>query len=215
MRDIVKISLRIILLIIILILVTRIFKRADEDLILSPGTSVFSKGNAPDNTRNEIIGQLRKFQAGYTEREIGQLDTFMQSLYSRENILILGTMPGEIYSGFERATSLVQSDWESWGDCKFSFDNANISSSGNIAWFSTRGFVKFDLSRLLVLPLRFTGIMVKEDQIWKFQQQQFQFDIDFSFSLLASLILFIWILVSLVNLIIKLVRSRLHNLPGV
>ena len=123
-------------------------------------------------------------------------------------------MPGEIFSGYERATYLVQNDWESWGDCKFSVDSANISSSGNIAWFSTRGFVKFDLSRLLVVPLRFTGIMVKEDQIWKFQQQQFQFDIDFSFSLLASLILFIWILVSLVNLLIKFGRSRLHNVTA-
>jgi hypothetical protein len=56
--------------------------------------------------------------------------------------------------------------------------------------------------------------MVKEDQIWKFQQQQFQFDIDFSFSLLASLILFIWILVSLVNLLIKFGRSRLHNVTA-
>jgi len=54
MKDIVRISLRIILLIIILILVTRIFKRADEDLILSPVASVFSKGNAPDNTRMRL-----------------------------------------------------------------------------------------------------------------------------------------------------------------
>ena len=214
MKDIVRISLRIILLIIILILVTRIFKRADEDLILSPVASVFSKGNAPDNTRNEIIDQLRKFQVGYSKRDIGQVDAFMQSLYSMENILILGTMPGEIYSGYERATSLVKSDWESWGDCKFSIDSANISSSGNTAWFSARGYVKFDLSRLLVLPLRFTGVMVKEDQIWKFRQQQFQFDIDFSFSLLASLILFIWILVSLVYLMIKLFRSRFRNVTA-
>ena len=132
----------------------------------------------------------------------------MQSLYSRENILILGTMPGEIFSGYERATYLVQTDWESWGDCRFIVDSANISSMGNIAWFSTRGYVKFDLSRLLVLPLRFTGILVKEDQVWKFQQQQFQFDIDFSFSLIASLILAVWFFISLITLAIDISSSN-------
>ena len=161
MKDIVRILLRIILLFIILLLITRIFKRADEKMILSPVKSFYSKGNAPDSTRMEIIEQLNKFQDGYSKRDPKNIDTFMQSLYSRENILILGTMPGEIYSGYEKATRLVKSDWDSWGDCKFEIDSANISSSGNTAWFSTRGYVEFDLSSLLVIPLRLTGIMVK------------------------------------------------------
>jgi hypothetical protein len=203
MKDIVRILLRIIFLFIILILITRIFKRADEKMILSPAKSFFSKGNAPDSTRVEIIEQLNKFQDGYSKRDPKNIDTFMQSLYSRENILILGTMPGEIYSGYEKATRLVKSDWDSWGDCKFEIDSANISSSGNTAWFSTRGYVEFDLSSLLVIPLRLTGIMVKEDQEWKFQQQQFQFDIDFSFSLIATLVVSGWILISIIILSVK------------
>ena len=127
----------------------------------------------------------------------------MQSLYSRENILILGTMPNEVYIGYEAASQLVKSDWESWGDCRFDIDSANISVSGNTAWFATRGLVEFDLSGLLVIPLRLTGVMVKEDQVWKFQQQQFQFDIDFSFSLVAILIISCWILISIITLSIK------------
>jgi hypothetical protein len=206
MKDIVKILLRIIFLFIILLLITRIFKRADEKTILSPVKSYYSKGNAPDSTRMEIIKQLNKFQDGYSKRDPNNIDTFMQSLYSRENILILGTMPGEIYSGHENATRLVRSDWDSWGDCKFEIDSANISSSGNTAWFSTRGYVKFDLSGLLVIPLRLTGIMVKEDQEWKFQQQQFQFDIDFSFSLIATLIVSGWIFISLIILSAKTIK---------
>jgi hypothetical protein len=206
MKEIIKILVRILLLLFILFLVTRIFKRADEKMILSPASSVYSKGNAPEATRQEIISQLRKFQDGYTNRDINQVGTFMQSLYSKENILILGTMPREVYNGFDRAASLVQTDWESWGDCKFLIDSANISSAGNIAWFATRGFVRFDLPKFLVLPLRFTGIMIKEDQVWKFQQQQFQFDIDFSFSLFASLILLVWILVNLIMLAVESVK---------
>jgi len=206
MKDIVKILLRIVLLLVILFLVTRIFKKADEQKIASPATAVYSLGNAPDSTRREIIDQLNKFQDGYSNRDTSQVKTFMESLYSRKNVLILGTNPNEIFSGYERASSLVKSDWESWGDCKFNVDSANISSAGDIAWFSTRGYVEFDLSKLLVIPLRLTGIMVKEDGTWKFQQQQFQFDIDFSFALLAILILAAWILVSLVTLAVVSVR---------
>jgi hypothetical protein len=206
MKDIVRIILRIILLFVILLLVTRLFKRADEKIILFPGKSIYSKGNAPDKTRMEIIDKLKKFQDGYSKRDTKNVDPFMQSLYSKENLLVLGTMPDEIYCGYEKATRLVETDWESWGDCKFEIDSANISSLGNTAWFSTRGYVKFDLSKLLVMPLRLTGIMVKEDQEWKFQQQQFQFDIDFSFSLLATLMLSAWILISLSTLAIKTVK---------
>ena len=211
MKDLSKILLRILLLLIVLFLVTRLFKRADENLILFPKESFYCKGNAPDSIRMEIISQLKKFQDGYSKRDSKNIDTFMQSLYSRENILILGTMPNEIYSGYEKATRLVESDWESWGDCKFEIDSANVSSLGNTAWFSTIGYVKFDLSRLLVIPLRLTGIMVKEDQEWKFQQQQFQFDIDFSFSLLAILLLSSWLLISLVNLAIKIVKMLINK----
>lgn len=203
MKDIVGIIFRIVILFIILFFVTRLFKRADEKIILSPAESFYSPGNAPDSTRMEIIGQLKKFQDGYSRRDSKDIDTFMQSLYSRENILILGTMPNEIYSGYENAARLVESDWDSWGDCRFETDSANISSSGNTAWFSTRGYVKFDLTKLLVIPLRLTGVMVKEENVWKFRQQQFQFDIDFTFCLLATLILSVWIITCLITLVIK------------
>ncbi len=206
MNDIIQILARVFLLFILLFLVTRVFKKADEKVILSPAKAFYSKGNSPDSTRMEIIEQLKKFQNGYSKRDPGNIDTFMQSLYSKENILILGTMPNEIYPGYEKATQLVKTDWESWGNCKFEIDSANISSLDNTAWFSTKGYVEFDLSSLLVIPLRLTGIMVKEDQEWKFQHQQFQFDIDFSFSLIATLIISVWILVSIITLSIKTVK---------
>ena len=211
MKDILTIVLRIVFLLLILFIVTRMFKRADEERILSPATAAFSGGDAPDSVRQAIIGQLNKFQDGYSGRDTSQVDTFMESLYSRENVLILGTSPGEVFIGYDRAASLVRSDWESWGDCRFMIDSANISSKGDVAWFATKGYVEFDLSKMLVLPLRLSGVMVKEDQVWKFRQQQFQFDIDFSWSLLAILVLSIWILVSLVKLVItslKVVKAR-------
>jgi len=204
---IVKILVRIVLILVILFLVTRTFKRADELSYGSTSAAVFSSGNAPDSIRKEVLVQLHKFQDGYSKRDTGQVESFMQLLYSKENILILGTMPGEIFSGYKRATQLVKSDWESWGDCRFAMDNANVSANGNTVWFSTRGYVKFDLSSLLVIPLRLSGVMVKEDGTWKFRQQQFQFDVDFSYSMLATLLLFVWLAVSVITFIIEIYRS--------
>ncbi len=207
MLKIAKISFRIVLILVILFLVTRTFKKADETHYGPTAAAVFAKGNAPDSTRNEILLQLRKFQSGYTKRDVKQVEAFMQSLYSKENILVIGTMPREIFVGYKQATELVKSDWESWGNCRFAVDSAAISSSGNTAWFAVRGYVEFDLSPLLVLPLRLTGVMVKEEGIWKFQQQQFQFDTDFSFSMLACLLLFSWLLADGITLIIFGVKS--------
>jgi uncharacterized membrane protein len=214
MMNIVKILVRIVLILVILFLVTRTFKRADERSYGATSSAVFSKGNAPDSIRQEVLIQLHKFQDGYTKRDTGKVESFVNSLYSKDNILILGTMPGEIFSGYKRGTQLVKSDWESWGDCRFAMDSANISSEGNVAWFSARGYVKFDLSGMLVIPLRLTGLMVKEDGTWKFRQQQFQFDVDFSFSMLAVVLLFVWLVVSVINLIVVIYKSQKKRTSG-
>lgn len=85
-------------------------------------------------------------------------------------------------------------------------DTAHISASGNVAWIATIGFVEFDLSRFLVLPLRLSAVMVKEGLTWKFQFMQFQFDL-FLFTLFIAIpVLMIWLSVSLVNLIVIVVR---------
>jgi uncharacterized membrane protein len=214
MMKIFKILVRIVLILVILFLVTRTFKRADERKYGSTAATAFSKGNAPDSIRKEVLVQLHKFQDGYSKRDTSQVESFMQSLYSNDNILILGTMPGEIFSGYKSATGLVKTDWESWGDCRFAMDSANISSKGNVAWFSVRGSVKFDLSSLLAIPLRLTGVMVKEDGAWKFQQQQFQFDVDFSFSMLAAVLLFICLVVSMITLVIVIIKSFKKRTSG-
>ena len=214
MIQIIKILVRIVLILAVLFLVTRTFKRADERKYGSTSEAVFSKGNAPDSIRMDVLVQLHKFQDGYYKRDSSQVESFMNSLYSKNNILILGTMPGEIFTGYKSVSGLVKSDWESWGDCRFAMDSANISSIGNVAWFSARGYVKFDLSNLLVIPLRLTGVMVKEDGTWKFQQQQFQFDVDFSFSMLAAVLLFVWLVVSVITLIIVTIKGLKKSTSG-
>jgi len=182
-----------------LFLATKTFKIPHKNYYTQKEKYVFSQGNADMETRKQIEQKLSQFQDGYEARDTSVLAFFMDDLFSQENILILGTMPNEIYSGYNEATDLVRSDWLKWGDVKLLVKNANISTHGNVAWISTIGFVEFDLSRFLVLPLRFSGVLVQEDFGWKFQQAQFEFDLDSSFTAMAILLLWIMFGLSLLR----------------
>ena len=117
-----------------------VFSHPHSELYNKEDVYIYSRGNASDSVRSLIIEQLQKFQDGYTERDTSQVTLFMEQLFSQNDILILGTMPREIYIGYDRASKLILSDWESWGDCTFLIKNAHISTSGNVAWISTIGY---------------------------------------------------------------------------
>lgn len=192
---------------IVLYLTIIVLRHPNEAYYDSKDTFIYAKGNASEDVRSEIIRQLHKFQDGYTQRDTSLLEPFMEGLFSQDNILILGTQPGEILKNYERAKFLVSSDWRTWGDCRFLMDYAHISTVGNVAWISTIGYVRFDLSRFLVLPLRLSAVMVNENDAWKFQHMQFQFDLDFSSLLVTIILLSIWLPVSLASLTVMIVRS--------
>jgi hypothetical protein len=168
---------------------------------------IYTKGNAAESVRSEILAQLYKFQNGYTRRDKDQVDTFMEALFSREDLLVLGTMPDEVYIGSDEVSDLIYADWNAWGDCTFLMDRAHISTIGDVAWISTVGYVEFDLSRHLVLPLRLSAVMVKEEAVWKFRSMQFQFDLSLFPLFLAIPLLTVILSVSLISLVVTLVQS--------
>ncbi len=93
-----------------------------------------------------------------------------------------------------------------WGDVYYLMDQANISHREGVAWVSTIGYVEFDMSRFLVLPLRYSAVMVKEDGTWKFQQMQFQFDLNNLKVLMAIIILLLSTAVFFIRFVILLIR---------
>ena len=168
-----------------------------DDLYFDAGNEFpFSQGNASGDVRSAIMQQLHDFQDGYTRRDPSQADEFTTRLFSPDNIVILGTMPDEIFIGHEQATQLVESDWRYWGDCRFLMENAQISVSGHVAWFSTIGTVHIDGVNI-VLPLRLSGVLVEEDSVWRFQHLQFQFDLNLGFLILVIGLLLGWLIVNI------------------
>jgi len=190
-----------------LFLLTKTFEIPHQEYQADPSLYLYEKGNASPEVRSEILEQLVLFQEGYDKRDTTILDSYMDALFSKENILILGTMPAEIYSGYVEAADLVSSDWLYWGDVQMLVESANISASDSVAWFSMIGHVVFDMSSWLDLPLRVSGIMVMEEQGWKFQQLQFQFDLNMLWVLYVIILLGILFLISVIRLVFVIIRT--------
>lgn len=93
---------------------------------------------------SEIRDILIKFQKGYSERKLENVDSFTEELFQHsDDISILGTATGEIFFGLNEVKQLIKDDWESWGDLNIDYKNAYISIDGNTAWVSTNGTVKY------------------------------------------------------------------------
>ncbi len=93
---------------------------------------------------SEVRDILRKFQQGYSKRNLESVDSFTKELFlNNDNISVLGTATSEIFFGFDEVKQLIKDDWEYWGNLKLDCENANISICDNIAWFSTNGTVEY------------------------------------------------------------------------
>jgi hypothetical protein len=58
----------------------------------------------------------------------------------------------------------------------------------------------------LVLPLRFSAVMVKEDLDWKFQSMQFQFDLNLFILFFTTTMLVVWLAASIGTLVIMIIK---------
>lgn len=100
--------------------------------------------NESSEQHTEIREVLRKFQAGYTARDIDKVDAFVEEHFiTGEDTCVLGTGTGELFLGSERVKMLIKDDWEYWGNVNIHWENAHISNHGETAWFATTGSVKY------------------------------------------------------------------------
>lgn len=125
--------------------------------------------------RSEIVKILEKFQKAYSLRDTSRIDDFMEELFVNDNqILILGTEPGQWFAGYEKSRNLILQDWKNWGTLSMMTNDAYIVVKGDIAWFATVGRVGWPNHNL---PIRISGILVSTNNVWQFSKLQFQWDI--------------------------------------
>jgi hypothetical protein len=193
----------------LLILGFAIFRHPHAAAYGTPDAYVYGRGGAPAEVRAQVGHVLAAFSDGYRTRDLGAVGTFSTRLLS-DDVMALGTMPKEVYVGRKAVTDLVRTDWESWGNCTFYPETARISSQGDTAWFAMIGSVVFDLSKYLVLPLRVSGVLTRDDGGWRFSQLQFQFDLDLTLLLVVDMVLLVWLAVN-VGLLLWILTRRLRG----
>jgi hypothetical protein len=97
-----------------------------------------------DTAAEEVRDTLRRFQAGYTSRDLSQLDAFMD-LFAPEGVPELigigASVRGgnEWFEGLDAIREIIQSDWTYWGDVWIDVEGTRISAVGDVAWLSTTG----------------------------------------------------------------------------
>ena len=173
------------------------------------------------NLEDEIRELLQAFQDGYTRRDAGEVDSFMELFTTDAEVIgTNGVKPGEgeWYLNRTSARELVEGDWQGWGDLRLDLESMSVRSRGEVGWVAASArvtqtigvenyasyleFVKkfLDDSKLsaeqkllyilrggtntvyelrrsekFVWALRFTAVLVREPNGWKFAQMNFSF----------------------------------------
>jgi hypothetical protein len=102
--------------------------------------------NNDEESIAEVRAVLQAFQDGYTHRDSGQLDAFMELFVADEALEVIGTGAqspgnGEWCMGVDATRKLIESDWAYWGDLHLDVAGATIHLLGDVAWLATRATV--------------------------------------------------------------------------
>lgn len=88
--------------------------------------------------KEEVMAVLKAFQQGYKERNIKNIDRFVEDLFlDSDDTLVVGTGNGEWCKGIKAIKELVYIDWFYWGNFKLDIENAYIVVRENYATVNT------------------------------------------------------------------------------
>ncbi|ERI92382.1 hypothetical protein HMPREF1982_02364 [Clostridiales bacterium oral taxon 876 str. F0540] len=110
---------------------------------------------------------LEKFQKGYIERDLNNLDSFMSELFvNNDDVFIIGTAEDEIFIGYEQAKKLVEGDWRYWGDLRIDVDNAHINCGTDMTYITAFGTVelKIETDNSLKMALNDLDTVIKSEK---------------------------------------------------
>jgi hypothetical protein len=97
-----------------------------------------------DSAPEQVREVLQRFQDGYTYRDVGKLEAFMQLFVHSNEIEMIGVGAakrggGEWFQGIDQIREIIESDWTYWGDVRINVAGAKINVHGDVAWLSADG----------------------------------------------------------------------------
>ena len=152
----------------------------------------------PAEMRENALRPLRQLSAYYDKRDPQLADDCIDETILPDEMLILGTNPGEIFHGRKWTKHLLQCDWKYWGQLTLYVERTALSRVGNVLCFALPAQVRLEHWRFRI-PVRITGILEEKEGQWYISKLQFINNLDAasvlaawiaSLALAASLLLF-------------------------
>lgn len=126
----------------------------------------------PAQLRESALRPLRQLNAYYAKRNPELVDACIDETILPDDMLILGTNPGEIFHGRKWSKHLLQCDWKYWGRLTLDVEHSALSHVGTALYFVLPAQVKLDIWRFRI-PIRITGILEDRDGMWYISKLQF------------------------------------------
>jgi hypothetical protein len=180
LRKITKIIVRILKIItcfwgaLLLFLILAQIKTKNDDLI---NVKDYRPGNISAQERTNVLHTLQIYQDGFAKRDVSIIDQFVDETFCDDDVLILGTQPSEFNFEKEGAKKLLYTDWKYWGNITFYLDKVHLDQYENTVYMAMGGVSDIDVEKVKV-PLRITGLLVKENNQWLISKLQFQYEIN-------------------------------------
>lgn len=126
----------------------------------------------PAPIREEALRPLRRLNVFYEKRDPQEADACLEETMLPDEMLILGTNPGEVFHGRDGARHLLQCDWKYWGRLALDVEKCALSRTGSALYFALPAQVRLDIWRFR-LPIRITGVLEERGGLWYISKLQF------------------------------------------
>ena len=126
----------------------------------------------PEKLRENALRPLRQLNAYYAKRDPELADDCIDETILPDDMLILGTCPGEIFHGRKWTRHLLQCDWKYWGRLTLDVERCALSRAGTALYFILPAQVRLD-HFVFSIPIRITGILEEREGLWYISKLQF------------------------------------------
>ena len=162
-------GISVIFFLILLYLLFRIWLEGHRERIkprMIPGNTL------PEELRENALRPLRQLNAYYAKRDPELADDCIDETILPDDMLILGTNPGEIFHGRKWTRHLLQCDWKYWGRLTLDVERCALSRAGTALYFILPAQVRLD-HFVISIPIRITGILEEREGLWYISKLQF------------------------------------------
>lgn len=105
----------------------------------------------------------------YESKSVGDVDTLERLISHREDVLAIGTDPGEWWIGYTTIDRILRAQSKEMGKVIIKAGEISAFEEGTVGWASDKA--KMQLPNGKEIPVRVTTVFHKEDGEWKIVQQ--------------------------------------------